>query len=116
MRYMQNAWHPVRNPQSDLPVAGAYDKLPSSRYVHSASYFRLKNVSLAYTFDTAKLTKNIIRDIRLSASAENLYLWKYYNGFDPDVSTSSSNSALRRIDVDAYPKPRTVIFSLQIRY
>lgn len=116
MRYMQNAWHPVRNPQSDLPVAGAYDKLPSSRYVHSASYFRLKNISLAYTFDTAKLTKNIIRDIRLSASAENLYLWKYYNGFDPDVSTSSSNSALRRIDVDAYPKPRTVIFSLQIRY
>ena len=116
MRYMQNAWHPVRNPNSDLPVAGSYDKLPSSRFVHSASYLRLKNVSLAYTFDTAKLTRNIIRDIRLSVSAENLYLWKYYNGFDPDVSTSSSNSALRRIDVDAYPKPRTIIFSIQIRY
>ena len=31
-------------------------------------------------------------------------------------STSSSNSALRRVDIGAYPKPRTIIFSLQIRY
>ena len=115
-KYMQNSWHPVRNPNSNLPMAGSYDALPSDRLVHDASYLRLKNISASYTFDMRKATKNRLRDIRVSVSGENLYLWKKYNGFDPDVSTSSSNSALRRVDIGAYPKPRTIIFSLQIRY
>ena len=115
-RYMQNAWHPVRNPDSNIPMAGSYDALPSDRMVHDASYLRLKNISASYTFDLRKATKNRLKDIRISVSGENLYLWKKYNGFDPDVSTSSSNSALRRVDIGAYPKPRTIIFSLQIRY
>ena len=97
-------------------LAGSYDALPSDRLVHDASYLRLKNISASYTFDMRKVTKNRLRDIRVSVSGENLYLWKKYNGFDPDVSTSSSNSALRRVDIGAYPKPRTIIFSLQIRY
>ena len=98
-KYMQNSWHPVRNPNSNLPMAGSYDALPSDRLVHDASYLRLKNISASYTFDMRKVTKNRLRDIRVSVSGENLYLWKKYNGFDPDVSTSSSNSALRRVDI-----------------
>ena len=100
-KYMQNSWHPVRNPNSNLPMAGSYDALPSDRLVHDASYLRLKNISASYTFDMRKVTKNRLRDIRVSVSGENLYLWKKYNGFDPDVSTSSSNSALRRVDIGA---------------
>ena len=112
---MQNAWHPVRNPNSNLPFAGSNDAIPSDRMVHDASYLRLKNISVSYTFDLKKVSKGILRDLRLSVSGENLYLWKKYNGFDPDVS-SSSDSALRRVDIGAYPKPRTVIFSLELRY
>ena len=52
----------------------------------------------------------------LSVSGENLYLWSKYNGFDPDVSTSSESSTLRRVDMGSYPRARTVIFSVQIRY
>ncbi|MEG0806787.1 MAG: TonB-dependent receptor [Alistipes sp.] len=115
-RYMQNSWHPVRNPDSNLPFAGSNDAIPSDRMVHDASYLRLKNISASYTFDMRKLTKGRLRDLRLSVSGENLYLWKKYNGFDPDVSSSSSNSTLRRVDIGAYPKPRTIIFSLQLRY
>lgn len=114
--YMGDAWHPVRNPYSDIPRAGAADGIPSDRMVHDATYLRLKNISVGYTFDMRKVAKGIIRDMKLSVSGENLYLWKRYNGFDPDVSSNSSNSTLRRVDIGAYPKPRTVIFSLQIRY
>lgn len=36
-RYMLDAWHPVRNPDSDLPRAGTDDRLvPSSLQVHDA--------------------------------------------------------------------------------
>lgn len=116
-RYMFNAWHPVRNPNSDIPRAGAKSDaaLPSDFMIHDASYLRLKNISVSYTFDLKKKC-SWLRDITLSVSGENLYLWKKYNGFDPDVSSEGTSSTLRRMDLGAYPKPRTVIFSLQLRY
>lgn len=56
-----------------------------------------------------------MRDVQFTVSGENLWLWKKYNGFDPDVS-SSDDSALRRVDMGAYPKARTFVFSVQMRY
>lgn len=115
-RYMVNRWHPVRNPNSDLPRAGTDDILvPSDLQIHDASYIRLQNVNLSYTFDLRKKTK-VLRDITLSAVANNLYLWADYNGFDPDVSTESDGSTLRRVDMGAYPRARTIVFSIQLRY
>ena len=88
---------------------------PNDRYMQDVSYIRLKNITVGYTFDLSKRSK-FIRDITLNLSAENLHIWKKYNGFDPDVSTDSSDSALRRVDLGAYPKPRTIVFSIQLRY
>lgn len=49
-RYMLDAWHPVRNPDSWHPRPGKdYNLMPSSRQVHDASYLRLKTLSVAYT-------------------------------------------------------------------
>lgn len=114
--FMLNAWHPIRNPNSDIPRAGAMDNIASDRMVYDASYLRLKTVSVGYTWDVSKKTNNIIKDVQFTLTGENLLLWKKYNGFDPDVSSSGTSSTLRRADVGAYPKPRTFVFSLQIRY
>ena len=109
-RYMLDAWHPVRNPYSDIPGLGHTDDYPSDRYVHDASYFRLQNVNLGYTFDLRKKTR-YLRDITLSAACNNIFLISKYNGFDPDVSNGTA-----RIDKGWYPKNRTYTFSIQIRY
>lgn len=119
-RYMLNAWHPVRNPNSDIPMAGqaAGAALPSSFMVHDASYLRLKNLSIAYTFDFRKKDKFLFREITVGVSGDNLYLWKNYNGFDPDVSTftEETKSTLRRADIGAYPKARTILFNLNLKF
>lgn len=116
-RYMLNCWHATRNPNSDIPAAGAKSDtaLPSDFMIHDASYIRLKNVSLSYTFDLSK-KKAWLKDITLTLAGENLYLWKNYNGFDPDVNSSGTSSTMRRVDDGAYPKARTIMFSLQVRY
>lgn len=119
-RYMMNAWHPVRNPDSDIPAAGGvgYDHLPSNFAVHDASYLRLKTLSLGYTFDLSKKTK-LIRSLKLSMNADNVFLLTKYNGFDPDVSVKQSDetqSTLRRVDTGAYPRARTFIFMAQLKF
>lgn len=115
-RYMLGAWHPVRSPNSDIPRAGSNDGIASDRMVYDASFLRLNNISLGYKLDVAERTRQIIRDVSLVLSGENLYLWKKYNGFDPDVSSKGTSSTLRRVDEGAYPKARTFVLSLQLKY
>ncbi len=115
-RYMLNGWHPERNPQSDIPRAGYTDvSLPSDFLIHDASYLRLKSLSLGYTLDLSR-TRSHLRDMTFTFAADNVFLLKNYNGFDPDVSNSGTSSTLRRVDLGAYPKARTFTFSVQIRY
>lgn len=114
-RYMLDAWHPVRNPDSWHPRPGKdYNLMPSSRQVHDASYLRLKTLSVAYTLPFKR--GNTFKDMTFTLTGDNLALWTKYNGFDPDVSTNSSNSTLRRVDMGAYPKARMVVLSVQLRY
>lgn len=116
-RYMLNAWHPERNPESNLPRAGviADQSLPSDFMIYDASYVRLKTLSMSYTFDLSKKIK-WLKDLTVSLVADNLFLWKKYNGFDPDVSSEGTSSTLRRIDIGSYPKARTFTLGVQIRY
>ena len=109
-RYMLDSWDPELNPLSDIPRAGKEDYNASDRMIYDASYIRLKEVSLSYRFDIAK---KWCKSIVLGASGENLLLWKRYNGFDPDVSTSSST---RRIDDGAFPRSRTFVINLQMNF
>lgn len=115
-RYMLDAWHPVRNPDSDLPRAGiGTSHVPSSLQVHDASYLRLKTLSVSYNFDFKKYRKMMIKGLSVGLTGENLFLLTSYNGFDPDVSTSSETSTVRRADVGAYPRARQIVFNLQIK-
>ena len=115
--YMTDAWHPVRNPDSDIPRAGiGTAHVPSSFQVHDASYLRLKTVNVSYTFDFKKVRNAKVRSLTLGLTGENLWLWTRYNGFDPDVSTSGDSSVIRRADVGAYPRARQIVANLQIRF
>ena len=87
--------------------------IPSDFLIHDASYLRIKTISLGYTLN---LKNRFFRDVTFTLSGDNLYLWKNYNGFDPDVSSEGTSSTLRRADIGAYPKARTVTFSIQVRY
>ena len=108
---MVNAWHPYKNPDSNLPRAGIYDgnAVPSSFLIHDASYLRLKTVSLGYRFN---VKSKVLREMEVSCSGENLYLWSTYNGFDPDVSSGGTNG----YDNSWYPKPRRLVFTISLRY
>lgn len=116
--YMKDCWHPLRNPESDIPAPGCSGSsmLPSNFMVHNASYIRLKNISVSYPIDLRKVSKKRLKTLTLGFNIDNVYLWTPYNGFDPDVSTSSDTSTIRRADVGAYPQSRKYIFSATLNF
>lgn len=76
----------------------------SSKFVEDASYLRLKNIEIGYTFN-----KSIpaVSNLRIYASAQNLLTFTNYSGLDPE-STSL-------IDQGTYPQSTTIIFGARIK-
>ena len=54
----------------------------SSLYVEKADFFKLDNLSVAYTFDVGE--SKYINGIRLSASVQNAFVLTNYTGSDPE--------------------------------
>ena len=99
-------------------VASIYDMETSSNYIHSwavedASFLRLSNLSIGYTFNRKKLAKINLQGLRLYATGSNLFVWTPYNGFDPEVSTKG-NSLTPGVDFGAYPRNRSFVFGISI--
>ncbi|MET0573345.1 MAG: TonB-dependent receptor [Pedobacter agri] len=75
----------------------------SSVFVEDASYLRLKNIEVGYTFDVKKIG---VKNVRLYASGQNLFTVTDYTGLDPE-STSL-------IDQGTYPQSKAFILGLKI--
>ncbi|EKJ91117.1 TonB-dependent receptor P3 [Bacteroides finegoldii] len=82
----------------------------SDFWLEDASFVKLKNISLSYTFPK-KVTK--IADIQLSVSAQNLFTLTKYTGMDPEVYSSDFYNG---VDLGAYPVPRTFTFGMKLNF
>lgn len=108
-----NRWS-VDNPTNEhFRVGGSGPAAYSSKVVEDGSYLRLKTVQLGYNFNP-KLIKSLkLSVVRLYASAQNLYTWTSYTGFDPEVSARAS-ALTPGFDFSAYPRARTITFGLNV--
>lgn len=85
----------------------------TNRCVEDASFLRLKNVQLGYNFPIKVLKGTGLSSLRLYLSAQNIFTWTGYTGYDPEVSTR--NSAMTRgFDYSAYPRATTFTFGVKL--
>ncbi len=96
---------------SNSPVAQVLD-----RYMQDASYLRLKNISLGYTFAPSVAHKILAKQVRIYVSAQNLLTITHYTGYDPEVNTFGQNNLLQGIDFGAYPSVKTFLAGLNINF
>jgi len=93
---------------------GNNNKMPSTRFLESGSYLRLKNVQLGYKLGPNVLKSLNISSVRLYVSGQNLLTFTKYTGLDPEQYLNSNNAAdgPRAIGIDwgTYPSARTITF------
>lgn len=78
-------WTPT-NTDTNVPRLSSTDQnvnATSDRFLTSASYFSLKNVTLGYTIPGKILKKYNIESVRVYATADNLFLLSERKGLDP---------------------------------
>ncbi|WP_379019701.1 SusC/RagA family TonB-linked outer membrane protein [Parapedobacter deserti] len=81
----------------------------SSIYVEDASYLRLKNVELGYSFGgMLQQTRWGVQNIRIYASGQNLFTLTDYTGLDPESTDL--------MDMGTYPLSRAFLFGINITF
>jgi TonB-dependent starch-binding outer membrane protein SusC len=106
-----NTWSPS-NPNGTLPIFtqdGVSDLSPSSFFVESGSYLRLKTATLGYTLPKIKG----VRSLRVYVQAYNLLTITKYSGMDPEVNDGNPND----LGIDygtAYPISQKFVFGVNL--
>ncbi len=87
----------------------------SSQFVDDASYLRISNISLGYTFPQRLISKLRMQQLRIYASIDNVWTFTDYEGYNPEVSYKSSN-LLPGFDWGCYPLSRTYSLGVRITF
>lgn len=87
-----------------------------SRYVEDGSYLKLKTVVLGYNLSKKILSKLQLKSCRLSVSAQNLWTWTKYSGYNPDVSVGRYGALTPSLDFSAYPQSVAISGGIDIKF
>lgn len=86
----------------------------SDFYVEDASFVRLQNVQIGYTFNQDKLKGIGIDKLRIYVSGNNLFTISDYLGFDPSASSDSPLGS--GIDKGFYPVASTYLLGINLNF
>ena len=86
------------------------------RSIFDASFFRVRNVTLAYVLPNTVLPANVFQSLRVYASGTNLLTATQYPGLNPEVNSFGQNASNLGIDVGAYPLARTFTIGLNATF
>lgn len=80
-------------------------KVLSDYYVQDASFFRIDNITLGWSFKN--LAKKAIQG-RIYGTVQNPVVFTKYDGLDPEVAGG--------VDTDFYPRPLTMMFGVNFNF
>ncbi len=117
-----NYWTPD-NPTNDMPALNAGTtgrnirdlSTGNSFMIEDASFLRLASVVLGYKIPGQILSMAGISSIRVYVSAENLYVWTNYSGYDPEVSMGR-NPLNPGVDSNPYPRSKTYMLGVNVNF
>lgn len=114
-----NTWTPDR---TDVKYAklmwmpSAYTNTQANdRYVYSNSYFRLRNITLSYTFEPAWLERLHVSGASVFFTATNLFTITDWPGLDPDMAATNAFTKTTETK-DVYPMSRSFSFGLKLQF
>ncbi|MBA3761381.1 MAG: SusC/RagA family TonB-linked outer membrane protein, partial [Gemmatimonadales bacterium] len=96
---------------SVLETGFATQQLQSDFYVEDASFLRLDNLTLGYSFNLRG------QQARVFGTVQNVFTITGYSGVDPsgNIAPSSTTSSVNGIDNNIYPRSRTFSGGLSLR-
>ncbi len=103
-----------KTPRANARSTGSNGQV-SSRWVESASYFRIRNITLGYNFAQTVLSKIKVQSLRVYAGVQNAVTFSKYLGYNPEVS-GYEGPLTGGVDYGSYPLARTYTIGLNLGF
>ncbi len=90
------------------------DVIISDIFVENASFLRMDNMTLGYTFNDVS---KVLKSVRVWGGVQNVFTITNYSGLDPEVTDNDSDLTLTLgIDNVVYPRPRTFMAGANFKF
>ena len=108
-------WHGegTSNSQPLLDTTHTINNLNSEYYIEDGSFFRIRNLSLAYNFDQKLISKIGLQALKIYANIQNLKTWKHNTGFTPEMGGTATAFG---VDAGSYPMPAIYTFGFNLTF
>ncbi|MEX6686184.1 TonB-dependent receptor [Danxiaibacter flavus] len=104
--------NPTNKNSSGIAPSVAYATNINNRAVEDASYVRLKNVQLGYSFPFKN--SRVFKGAQVYVIAQNLFTITNYTGSDPEVSAFGTSNV--RADYNAYPLTKIYTAGINVTF
>ena len=81
----------------------------STRFMEDGSYFRIKDVTLSYTLPSNLIKKAALSNVRVYATAQNLYTFHDVNFWDPE-------RGINGLGLGVYPVTKTFAIGAEVTF
>ncbi len=86
-------------------------------FIQDGTYIKLRNVSLSYNFKRALLAHSRLKDLSLTVTGRNLWVYKpHFTGPDPEVNSFGSGNGSIGMYAYSTPTTRSILFSLKVSF
>lgn len=84
--------------------------------IYKATYFRVKNITLSYTFPKGLLKNTPMKAIRVYTSIDNVVTVSDYPGYTPETSTYGNGTTQLGVDYSTYPLSRRFTIGANVTF
>ena len=111
----ESTWSIATHPEPMLARNDGSNKA-SSRYLEDGSFFRLRNVTLAYDLPAKLIQKIRMSGARIYVSADNVLTLSRFSGMDPEVGMDSDTYHHAGLYSSNYPVPMSVVLGIDVKF
>lgn len=116
---LANSFNTTDRASQYLNEASTNSNTVSTRYLEDGSFLRLNNATLGYNLNPKLIgLTDVMDNIRLSITGQNLFVITKYSGYDPEINTGTSVGDIQSFGIDyfSYPRSRTIVFGLNVAF
>ncbi|HOX82559.1 MAG TPA: TonB-dependent receptor, partial [Chryseolinea sp.] len=114
-KHVLNRWTGEGTSNSEPKAStGGYNYTVSSKFIQDGSYFRMRNVTIAYNLPASVVEKAKMKSARFYVGGTNLFTLTKFTGYTPEVASSSP--ILNGIDRGTYPLPAVYSVGLNVTF
>ena len=81
----------------------------TTRFLEDGRYWRMRNVTVSYRFNSFRLGKHQITGARVFVQGQNLLTWSEFRGYDPEVASGIMTGA-------QYPALKAITFGANVTF